>query len=88
MRFGTGAHVDLSALLERDGVDLTAALFSESQARADEYWLDEYGVRDAWKASRGEGATIAIIDTGVDGLITDYPTRATEILNSRGITIA
>ena len=38
---------------------------SESQARADEYWLDEYGVRDAWKASRGEGATIAIIDTGV-----------------------
>jgi membrane-anchored mycosin MYCP len=40
---------------------------SESQARADEYWLDEYGVRDAWKASRGEGATIAIIDTGVDG---------------------
>ncbi|MGO1982833.1 MAG: AIR synthase related protein, partial [Brachybacterium alimentarium] len=33
-RFGTGAQVDLAALLERDGVDLFTALFSESQARA------------------------------------------------------
>ena len=33
-RFGTGAQVDLASLLERDGVDLASALFSESQARA------------------------------------------------------
>ncbi|MGO1924344.1 MAG: phosphoribosylformylglycinamidine synthase subunit PurL [Brachybacterium tyrofermentans] len=33
-RFGTGAQIDLDALLERDGVDLASALFSESQARA------------------------------------------------------
>jgi phosphoribosylformylglycinamidine synthase len=33
-RFGTGARVDLAGLLERDGVDLATALFSESQARA------------------------------------------------------
>jgi phosphoribosylformylglycinamidine synthase II len=33
-RFGTGAAVDLAALLERDGVDLFTALCSESQARA------------------------------------------------------
>ncbi|AXK45772.1 phosphoribosylformylglycinamidine synthase subunit PurL [Brachybacterium saurashtrense] len=33
-RFGVGAHVDLAALRERDGVDLASALFSESQARA------------------------------------------------------
>jgi phosphoribosylformylglycinamidine synthase II len=34
VRFGTGARVDLAPLLERDGVDLATALFSESQARA------------------------------------------------------
>ncbi|MGP9746105.1 phosphoribosylformylglycinamidine synthase subunit PurL [Brachybacterium sp. AOP29-B2-41] len=33
-RFGTGAQVDIAGLLERDGVDLTGALFSESQGRA------------------------------------------------------
>lgn len=34
-------------------------------ARAAEYWLDEYGIRTAWQTTRGKGATIAIIDTGI-----------------------
>ena len=34
-------------------------------ARAAEYWLDDYGIRDAWKTTKGEGTTIAIIDTGI-----------------------
>ncbi|MBD2762786.1 S8 family serine peptidase [Kocuria sp. cx-116] len=34
--------------------------------REREYWLDEYGVRDAWKESTGKGVKIAVIDTGVD----------------------
>ncbi len=34
-------------------------------ARAAEYWLDEYGIRDAWTTTKGKGATIAIIDTGI-----------------------
>ncbi|MGF3056693.1 S8 family serine peptidase [Microbacterium sp. YY-01] len=33
--------------------------------RAQEYWLDGANVRDAWMVTRGEGVTIAIIDTGV-----------------------
>jgi subtilisin family serine protease len=33
--------------------------------RAAEYWLDGYGVREAWKTTRGAGVTIAIIDTGI-----------------------
>lgn len=37
------------------------------QARQAEYWLDEYGVRDAWKEATGDGVKIAVIDTGVDG---------------------
>jgi type VII secretion-associated serine protease mycosin len=35
-----------------------------------EYWLDDYGIRDAWDVTRGAGQTIAVIDTGVDG---DHP---------------
>ncbi len=51
---------------------LTVALAPAAPAVADEvrdrqYWLDAYGVRDAWAVTRGEGVTIAIIDTGVDG---------------------
>ncbi|MFM6981293.1 MAG: AIR synthase-related protein, partial [Microbacteriaceae bacterium] len=34
LRFGVGARVWLDEILERDGVDTTAALFSETQARA------------------------------------------------------
>ncbi|WP_248240443.1 S8 family serine peptidase [Microbacterium kunmingense] len=33
--------------------------------RAAEYWLDDYGIRDAWRTTRGEGSRIAIIDTGI-----------------------
>ncbi len=45
-------------------------------ARADsvrnsEYWLDEYGIRTAWKTTQGEGVTIAVIDTGVDGSVAE-----------------
>ena len=41
------------------------------QAAADEwregqYWLDEYGFRQAWERTRGEGVTVAVIDTGID----------------------
>ncbi|CAN5310700.1 hypothetical protein BH09ACT6_BH09ACT6_25610 [soil metagenome] len=34
-----------------------------------EYWLSEYGIRAAWSTTKGEGVTIAIIDTGVDGSV-------------------
>jgi subtilisin family serine protease len=37
----------------------------EDPVRAAEYWLDDYGVRDAWRTTRGEGVRIAIIDTGI-----------------------
>jgi subtilisin family serine protease len=38
---------------------------AEDPVQAAEYWLDDYGIRDAWQTTRGEGVTIAIIDTGV-----------------------
>lgn len=33
--------------------------------RAAEYWIDQYGIREAWNTTRGAGQTIAIIDTGI-----------------------
>ena len=33
--------------------------------RAAEYWLDDYGIREAWQTTRGAGVKIAIIDTGI-----------------------
>lgn len=40
---------------------------AEDGIRPLQYWLDEYGVREAWAESTGEGVRIAVIDTGVDG---------------------
>ncbi|QCU79481.1 peptidase S8 [Citricoccus sp. SGAir0253] len=34
--------------------------------RDQQYWLDEYGYRTAWETTRGEGVTVAVIDTGID----------------------
>ncbi|MFJ6653037.1 S8 family serine peptidase [Microbacterium sp. NPDC091313] len=33
--------------------------------RAGEYWLDQYGIRQAWETTRGAGVKIAVIDTGI-----------------------
>ena len=33
--------------------------------------LDDYGIRDAWRTTRGEGSRIAIIDTGIDATSRD-----------------
>ncbi|WP_233255688.1 S8 family serine peptidase [Naasia lichenicola] len=51
---------------------LTASLVIAvpAPARADyvrdlEYWLDDYGISDAWDITRGAGQRIAVIDTGI-----------------------
>lgn len=48
------------------------ALAGATPAHADtvrdlEYWLNDYGFTTAWNSSRGEGVTVAVIDTGVAG---------------------
>lgn len=39
--------------------------------RDGEYWLDEYGIREAWSVTRGAGVTIAVIDTGIAAGVAD-----------------
>ncbi|MFM6981617.1 MAG: S8 family peptidase, partial [Microbacteriaceae bacterium] len=53
---------------------LTATLLFAPQApaladvyRDAEWWIDDYGISEAWNTTRGDGVTIAILDTGVDG---------------------
>lgn len=41
------------------------------QIRDAQYWLSEYGVQQAWSTTRGEGVTVAVIDTGVDGSVAE-----------------
>jgi subtilisin family serine protease len=43
----------------------------QDAVRDRQYWLDDYGIRDAWAVTRGAGVTIAIIDTGVAGGVAD-----------------
>lgn len=37
-----------------------------NQPPAEQWWLTEFGFQRAWSVSRGEGVTIAVIDTGID----------------------
>lgn len=56
------------AALTAAGILLPAAApATADDIRNREYWLGDYGIAEAWKVTRGEGVTIAIIDTGVDG---------------------
>lgn len=69
MKLRTGATVVVFAVI-------ASLVGSVAPANADyirdgEYWLDQYGVTEAWQTTRGEGVTIAIIDTGVDGSVDD-----------------
>lgn len=50
-------------------VGSAASASTTDAVREREYWLDEYGIREAWNTTRGAGVTIAIIDTGVDGSV-------------------
>lgn len=49
----------------------TAVPAQADQVRQLEYWLNDYGISQAWHTTRGAGVKVAIIDTGVDGSVPD-----------------
>lgn len=50
---------------------LPAASAHADTARSLEYWLADYGFTTAWNITKGAGVKVAIIDTGVDGSISE-----------------
>src|SRR5690625_4590421 len=52
------------------GIALTTLVATPAVAdswRDEQYWLDDYGFTEAWNTTMGEGVTIGVIDTGIDG---------------------
>lgn len=73
---GGSASADAAPSLARAAIASGAkstvrSAVTDDYIRDGEYWLDQYGIRNAWATSRGKGVTIAVIDTGVDGSVPD-----------------
>lgn len=62
---------------------LAAAPASALQIRDQEFWLEDYGVTEAWETTHGDGVTIAVIDTGVDG---SHPTLSGSITGGTDVS--
>lgn len=63
----TAAAAVVAALaLAPAAAPLRAAPATADAVRDRQYWLDDYGIREAWQVTRGEGIVIAILDSGVD----------------------
>ena len=52
-------------------VMLDAPAAHADQIRDLQYWLADYGFIEAWNTTRGAGVTVAVIDSGVDGSVTE-----------------
>ncbi|GAB2468599.1 type VII secretion-associated serine protease mycosin [Conyzicola lurida] len=66
-RFGGAARFVVAILLAAASVLVAATPAQADSIRDREYWLDDYGISDAWAVTEGKGVTIAVIDTGIDG---------------------
>lgn len=53
-----------------------------------QYWLDDYGIRAAWATTRGEGVTIAVIDTGIDSGVRELRGAVTDGADFSGLGAA
>lgn len=70
-RLARGLKVAVAVLVASFMVLTVAAPAAADSIRDQQYWLADYGFIDAWRFSQGEGVTVAVIDTGVDGSVKD-----------------
>ena len=88
-----GARRPFAALAKGAAVAAAAtviALVGATPAHADtvrdlEYWLADYGFTTAWNTSRGDGVTVAVIDTGVNGEVAELKGAVTGGTDVSGI---
>ena len=68
MRVKRKGSAAVALLVAAASVVVGAAVPAHADSVRDrEYWLDDYGIREAWAVTEGKGVTIAVIDTGIDG---------------------
>jgi subtilisin family serine protease len=56
----------LAAVIASLAGALPAATAHGGAVRDRQYWLDDYGITDAWETTQGDGVKVAVIDSGVD----------------------
>jgi len=61
------ALVGLAALAVVASAVVVASPAAADSIRDRQYWLNQYGITQAWNTTRGAGVTVAVIDTGIDG---------------------
>src|SRR5215472_11781530 len=75
----------LAALIAAPAVAAgTAGVAQADAVRSQELWvLNAIGVPPAWQTSKGSGVTVALIDSGVNGQVSDL---AGSVINGRDFT--
>lgn len=66
-----GCVLAVVAFLVALGLPGTAAALPRAQVQAQQWWLDRLGLERAWQITRGQGVTIAIVDSGVNASFGD-----------------
>lgn len=93
-----GAATPLRRVIRLGGLTVSALLLAPAvaipgivhapEAQADawrdaQFWLEDYGVAEAWETSQGEGITIAVLDTGVDA---EHPTLEGAVVDGTDVS--
>jgi type VII secretion-associated serine protease mycosin len=65
------ARIAVAGVLAAAAVLASAVPATADPVRERQYWLADYGIEQAWQTTRGEGVTVAVIDTGVDASVAD-----------------
>ncbi|WP_309080437.1 S8 family serine peptidase [Zhihengliuella sp.] len=81
---GRSAAAVVAVLVVAAGALLAGPAAVADQPREDQYWLEDYGITEAWTVSRGEGVKVAVIDTGIDSSHPDLTGNVVDGMDASG----